>query len=242
MTTGAGPATANVCPECGQTSVYSIWHYDGIPLPTPCPDCAARLEIARDAAAKESEHQKRVHLWRNLEIPFQDTDRDLLPAKNAPLVLSWAYSRGSLIVTGPTGMGKTRTMVELMHDLFVRDGFGCQFIGFTAWKQALDKAHRYGGDGVEKFVLPYRKVPVLFIDDVGHGRLNENNLSCLFELIDSRTSSRRVTLLTTQHDKESLRKAFNQVSEMTGEAMLRRMEQFFRHVAFDEAKPLPDLI
>jgi len=98
----------------------------------------------------------------------------------------------------------------------------------------LDKAHRYGGDGVEKIIRPLTKVPVLAIDDLGHGKSTENNLACFFDLLDARTSKSLPTHFTTQHDRGSLQHTFAQVNQTTTEAILRRMSDFCIHVPFTE--------
>jgi len=137
-----------------------------------------------------------------------------------------------LVITGDSGMGKTRTLVMLLKSLWIVGGVEVAFIRFTQWKIALDRAHRYGGEGVEKFVRPYAKVPVLALDDLGHGKMTENNLACFFELLDARTSKGLPTHFTTQHDKQSLTAAFSAVNPKTSEAIIRRLEEYQRLVTF----------
>ncbi len=218
-----------------ESLVLEVWQWgSGI-----CPACEQR-ELAAARIAKDHQMQAfRLGKWAGLEMPFQvngqQTDRAKLPAANANAVLRWRYQPTGLVITGPTGMGKTRTLVELLKDTYIIFNHEVAFIRFTEWKLKLDRAHRYGGEGVERFVRPFERVPVLAMDDLGHGKFTENNLACFFELLDARTSNALPTHFTTQHTKETLKAAFDAVNPKTSEAIVRRMEDFSRLVAFDHS-------
>jgi len=201
-----------------------------------CPECEQAEADAIRARKDREVRAMRLTRWHLKEFPFQAhdcrTDRALLPASQVQRVLDWPYSRTGLVIAGETGLGKTRTLIEMLRDRWVNDDIQCEFIRFTAWRQQLDKAHRHGGEGVDRFVRPFVKVPILAIDDLGHGKMNENNLACFFELLDARTSKGLPTHFTTQHSKESLKAAFDAVNPKTGEAIIRRMQEFSRLVVF----------
>lgn len=201
-----------------------------------CPECE-QAEADAIRARKEAEARAfRLNRWAQQDFPFQTadcrTDRALLPAAQVKVVLEWPYSRTGLVIAGETGLGKSRTLVEMLRDRWVNDDIQCAFIRFTAWRQQLDKAHRHGGEGVDRFVRPFVKVPILAMDDLGHGKFTENNLACFFELLDARTAKGLPTHFTTQLSKESLKAAFDAVNPKTGEAIIRRLSEFQRLVTF----------
>jgi DNA replication protein DnaC len=201
-----------------------------------CPACEQR-ELAAARIAKDIQMQSfRRSKWAGMAMPFeadgQRTDRAKLPAANANAVLRWRYQPTGLVVTGETGLGKTRTLVEMLKETYIVWNHDVAFIRWTEFKMKVDRAHRYGGEGVDKVIRPYAKVAVLAIDDLAHGKFSDNNLACFFELLDSRTSNALPTHFTTQHSKESLRAALDKINPTTSDAIVRRMEDFNRLVEF----------
>lgn len=224
-----------VCAECGGTFEHTVQLYDDGSVMFDIRVCPACVETRqKENEAKEALRLKanRLYLWREKQMPFDDTVIDRLPAANAPKVLAWQYRPTGLIISGMTGMGKTRTVVELLRRLWIDEGREFAFISWGRYKQQLDKAHRYGGSGVEKYVKPFYKVPVVCFDDLGHGALNENALGCLFDLIDNRVSRSLPVFITTQFDGATLGEKMAKVSPKTADALLRRLRENFQHVVF----------
>jgi len=145
---------------------------------------------------------------------------------------------------GASGLGKTRTAIELIHDVFIESGCAFEFCRMTEWRLRLDKAHRYGGKGVADLVRPLCRTPFLVCDDLAHGKFTENSFSSLFEIIDCRTSRGLPTVFTTQFSKDEIQKRLSAVNVETTKAIFRRLEQFFRLVPFvkKELETVPDLV
>ena len=228
------PATCQTCKTpFSMREVFALDQWIGCGL---CPACEDAAQAAIGARYLADAQAARLRRWQAMDMPFQDadsaTDRALLPALQAKRVLDWPHSRTGLVIAGETGMGKSRTIVEMLRDRWVIDGIECSFIRFTQWRQQLDKSHRHGGEGVDRFVRPFIRVPILCIDDLGHGKFTENNLACFFELLDARTCKGLPTHFTTQHSKETLKAAFDSVNPKTSEAIIRRLSEFNRLVTF----------
>lgn len=203
-----------------------------------CPKCE-RAEIEENAKRQRAliRHSRLIQ-WAGKDMPFNDTDVSRLPAAESATVLSWKWRAGGLIISGDTGMGKTRTVVELLRRLWIEEGRDFAYISWTRWKQQLDRAHRYGGNGVEQYVKPFYKQSVACFDDLGHGAMNENTLGCLFELLSHRASHGLPTIITTQHSGETLKAKMHKVSAQTCDAICRRMKESFEHVQFKDRQLL----
>lgn len=220
-----------ICTGCGKFYEETGPFANGL-----CDGCDA-IRVAE--ALRERQERDRAHRtkhWPNLDMPFADTDRARLPASRTAFVLKWRPNPQfvtGLVISGDTGMGKTRTVVELLRDIYIESGTPFEFCRVTEWRLRLDKAHRYGGRGVADLVRPLCRAPLLVMDDLGHGKWNEATLASLFEIIDARTSRSLPSIFTTQHTKDSLRLAFEKVSPQTSAALIRRLEDFTRLVVFE---------
>ena len=228
-----------VCDECGAVFLHRVQLYDDGSVFLDiriCPACMATRAQEIEAQSALTLRANRQRIWNEREMPFADTDPAKLPATRTQQLLDWQYQPTGVIVAGRTGMGKTRSTVLLLHRLWMEEGRDFAFLTWSRWKQSLDAQHRYGGAGVEKFVKPHYRLPLVVLDDMGHGAMPENTLACLFDLLDNRVSRRLPVLITTQFSKAELRAKMEKVSQQTADALIRRLETEFRHIPFDAVK------
>lgn len=200
-----------------------------------CPACDQKRVDDSKAADAARERAHRAKHWWALDMPFPDTDRARLPASRADFVLKWRPNpqfASGLVISGETGLGKTRTVIELLKDIYIETGHPFEFCRVTEWRLRLDKAHRYGGKGVADLVRPLCRTPLLVMDDFGHGKWTENSLASVFEILDARTSKGLPSILTTQKTKDQLSAQFSVVNADTSAAIIRRMSEFMRLVLF----------
>ena len=136
-------------------------------------------------------------------------------------VLAWQYSFPGLLISGPTGRGKTRSMLALIKRLMCEE-----FIDASCW-YAQDLAIKianevsYGRDDAQAFVRAVAGHKLLVIDDLGQEavvRSQEDRVdSWLFELFDRRLSAHLPCIITTNLPADQLGAGFRH------EPFLRRL-------------------
>lgn len=226
------------CTECLAPFVENSSFPTGL-----CLECDERRISVRRQEVQQIERQRRAGRWPDFQLPFGErglaTDWLRLPCRrHSEQVMRWRPGPLGQVLMGDTGTGKTRTLIELLRELWINHAVTFEFIRVTDWRIRLDRAHRYGGNGVSQLVRPLCRAQLLALDDFGHGKFTETSLAAIFEIIDYRTSHGLPTLLTTQKSRPTLEADFAKVDPATGAAILRRMSEAFRVVAFERELPL----
>lgn len=106
----------------------------------------------------------------------------------------WIRQRHNLLLTGPTGVGKTWFACALGHQA-CRQGYSALYLRTPRLLEQLRIAHGDGSFG--RTLQQLAKVDVLILDDWGLAALEENARHDLLEVIDDRAGSRS-TILTSQ--------------------------------------------
>lgn len=106
----------------------------------------------------------------------------------------WVASRQNLLITGPTGAGKTYTACALAQAA-VRGGHTALYLRASRMLDDLAMAH---GDGRwARLMASWARIDVLLIDDLVLQPLTAAQAADLLEVIEDR-SQRRSTILTSQ--------------------------------------------
>ena len=106
----------------------------------------------------------------------------------------WVAEHLNLLVTGPTGVGKTWIACALAQKA-CREGYHARYVRFPALLRNLAVAK---GDGqYPKLLAALARVDVLLIDDWGLETMNTENRRDLLELLEDRYGSRS-TVVTSQ--------------------------------------------
>jgi len=107
---------------------------------------------------------------------------------------SWIARRHNLVITGPTGVGKTYLACALAHKA-CREGYRALYQRLPRLLNELEIAK---GDGRYRTLLAtLQRMDVLILDDWGVTPLTDSNRRDLLELLDDRYASRS-TLITSQ--------------------------------------------
>ena len=106
----------------------------------------------------------------------------------------WIHDRHHVLITGPTGSGKTWLSCALGHKA-CREGLTALYLRLPRFLQELPMAKGDGRYG--KVLTTLAKTDLLILDDWGLAPLSDENRRDLLEIIEDR-HDRRATLVTSQ--------------------------------------------
>ena len=208
------------CPDCGSSFDAPDRRF------TRCRRCQWRVA---DVAWAEMEAHKLATEWLESCPPlFRQTDPARLPQKALAEVLAWKYSPRGLILYGPTGTGKTRAAFLLLHHLALNDNRSAEVFLAGDFERAVAVYFGPKGDP-DRWLRSLRAVDVLFLDDLGKGKLTERAEAELFNLIDMRAAHLKPIIATTNFTGLALA---SRVSPDRGPPLLRRLREFCQQVEF----------
>jgi len=203
------------CPGCGAVRPWED--------PPTC-DCEAKAEQARAREARERILGRAYRSipgafsWARVKDPFY-LSRPLHGAARA-FAEEWRRGQGNVLLTGPTGRGKTACSIALLHrildaardrDLGVVALDYAKRIRYTS-AQALCFA-RQGWEQEPELIADAKWASLLVIDEWGP---EVDSKGALFEVINSRYEDGRQTILTTGMDRDSFVRRY-------GDALARRV-------------------
>jgi hypothetical protein len=141
-------------------------------------------------------------------------------------VLGWQYGFQGLVLSGPTGIGKSRLMWTLLRRLLDQEHRTAVFLNAVRFRTGLQAAARDGA--TEEFVHRLVRADVLYWDDLGQTHLTGAASEMLLHLVEERTCVRMPILATTQYSGEGMDAQFER-KEM-GQAIRRRLNEFCKVV------------
>lgn len=182
-------------------------------------------EMETDATVRVDEIWKR---WeRNCPPLYRDTDaaqlKKLIPAKIMEQVLTWDRSgKKGIGLIGPTGKGKTRLMFELMRLYVFADERRMTYINASAIGDELAASYGRGAESAEEYLQTLIGASILFIDDLGKGKVTERTESAIYRIIETRMIYQRLLFFTSNCTKDDLLQRF---SADGGEPIVRRLRE-----------------
>lgn len=233
---GATPYTL-ICAHCG-TPIESHVQADDLldPLTKALIERIARLKMLcrtchaewTEKRAKEQRHSRAIQ-WRSYcPAAFRDTQKHRLPSPTKlDRVLQWKFGAKGMLMTGPTGQGKSRCAWKLVErefflgrDVEVMDAnFGMMF----AQKYSVSGAAAY--DWLEQKA----KADILLMDDVFKVKLTDAAEGAIFNVVNARCESGAPIIVTLQDNAESLKQ---RMTADRGEALIRRLREFCEVISF----------
>jgi hypothetical protein len=213
---------SRACTHCGRPMVDT---FDPIRK-------AEALQCLTCDTLPEEERSKRAafHKWEYITPPrYREFSAGLCPCpeKHAE-VMAWAFSDIGLLLRGPSGLGKTTSLFQLLRRL-LEEGRTVVYLDSHKLAHSVSMFGENAAEGVrlmEKLVEP----DVLAFDDVGKAVFTDRMLSELFGVIERRTAAKRPILVTTNDSETSLTQRMRNGD--TGAALIRRIREFTREVVY----------
>lgn len=162
-----------------------------------------RLGLLVDRESTERENRRLITRLRQAKLRqtacIEDIDyrhpRGLDKALMTRLVTcQWVHDRQNILITGPTGIGKTWLACALGHKA-CRDGWTALYLRLPRFLQELPITKGDGRYG--KLMTTLAKTDLVILDDWALAPLSDENRRDLLELLDDRYD-RRATVVTSQ--------------------------------------------
>jgi len=150
---------------------------------------------------KENKRMKRLLESAKLKLPasMEDVDYRAPRGLDKSVMLSlgtceWIRRHRNIIITGPTGVGKTYLACALAHKA-CREGLGAFYIRSPKLYYTLSIARAEGS--YARAISKLARIPVLILDDLGLAALNDPERRDLLEVIEDRHGCAS-TIITSQ--------------------------------------------
>ena len=193
-----------------------------------CPSCSKLMADAEaEQGLKAAEWSRREEWKRMCPTIYRDTNAARLPAGPLAKVMAWKLGPKGLVITGPTGRGKTRAAMLLMERLHVNEGRSVEVFHGNGF--AHQCAREFGNFVGEDWIDSMSKKDVVFFDDLGKFKLTERVEAELFGLIEMRVAWAKPIVATLNFGGDALA---GKMTADRGEPMVRRLREFCESVAF----------
>ena len=220
-----------ICRLFVRTCAYCKATFDSEKPQKFCSKKCFRAQMERDIADQAD------RWWQTVDPLWRDTDVAKLPRpQQSKYLLEWEWGPLGLglIIYGPTGTGKTRTLYLLLRCLAYRD-FSVKLIrGLDFQAQVIDRTRPNGPGGFQKWFAGLLDVDILAVDDCDKIKFSPRVESEFFNLIDQRTSCYRVLMLSSNSTGSEL---LARLSPENGPAIVRRIAEFCEPVNFGPVTP-----
>ena len=124
----------------------------------------------------------------------------------------------SILFQGPTGTGKTTTMVSVIRELLreralstskTPEKYAFKFVNYNEFFFDAQDVFRTEHDRILDYLRPIARSEYLFIDDLGKKRVTEFVRDALYYVIEQRDANKRPTYVTTNLSVADIEHAFD---------------------------------
>lgn len=164
--------------------------------------------------------EQREQTWLDFCPPlYRKSDLSRLPVAAVEAAEKYEYGPEGLALVGKSGIGKTRAMMVLCRRLIFNEGRHGHFVPAAVFSREIASHGHEAG----QYTAKLRRTGVLFIDDLGKGKLTDAVQAHLFDILEERTANLRPTLWTSNAGGKALAAMF---SKDRADPFLRRLTEF----------------
>ncbi len=213
------------CLVCKERFAYRAPEQDRT-QPSRCAACEEKAEQEALAQEREQARFQRIERARERVPPlYRENDVSRFPAVWEK-VQAWTPNDGGFGLVGPTGVCKTRMVYERLVSTEEA------WLALTGFRLQLAAQQKWSDPDSKRLIEQARKVPVLFIDDLGKQRFSESGEAEIFDLIEERVSHARPIIFTSNLVGDDLERM---MSENVAVPLLRRLREFCQIIVFNRA-------
>lgn len=165
---------------------------------------------------------------------FNAKHPDLAPNSAAiASVLSWEYQPKGLLLTGPSGKGKTRSTWQLLNRVYAKEGTECRWYHTSDFFTELHECMKYGRDDAKGWIDAVAWRACIFMDDWGQEANTASRedwaQSWFFRFLDLRLERKLPLIISTNL---SAKEIADKNSDVRGDPLLRRLLEICTVVKF----------
>jgi len=170
---------------------------------TPVDWEAASLDYVSDARKRDAAARYRAKIEEMPEFASTDWTRPKFDQNRAAIakVLGWQYGKTGLLLSGPTGRGKTRSLMDLFQRLACEDGHEVRYWYAGDWFAHLGTQLNYGRDDARGWVEAIAARPLVILDDLGQEAIQTSKQdwaqAWFFRFLDLRIAKGLPLIVTT---------------------------------------------
>ena len=228
--------TTSICPFCGgEVVVYLVpdKYQDGqyIKIDAPCSCDLAQFEIRNHL-----DELRRMSV-QTYSCPAPGVGERYASAKTYGIFAQYvaSFSQCGLYIFGAQGSGKTYAASAVAIEI-AKTGKSVRFVSAISMLDEIKST--YSTPTEESYVINSFVHPdLLVIDDLGKEQVTEWSLSRMFKIIDSRYSSKKPTVVTTERTEQELSARWSRDGDaVNGNAIIRRLGEDCLLVNMEEAR------
>lgn len=129
-------------------------------------------------------------------------EQDLLePAllKARAFVEKYPIEKKGLLITGPSGTGKTHLAIGIIKELIRKNGIACLFFDYSELLNEIRNSYDSQGTREADLLQPVYGADVLVLDDLGTSRSTEWVEEMISLILNNRYKENRTTLITSNY-------------------------------------------
>ena len=223
------------CRECGGVIRYPTPEGESsrwlrLLAPKVCVACepviearAAECEREYERAEAASRKADRVRKWLIIcPARYQNTNPAQVPERLMVAAAEWQFGERGLGIVGPTGQRKTRAMFLLLHRLYVDEGRRVAYLTTSEFSHKVSRLSSEKMEQLDEFIGNLCTVPILFMDDLGKGRMTDRVESEFYHVIEERYKNLKPILFTANGTASQLA---GLMGEDRGAAVMRRLSE-----------------
>jgi DNA replication protein DnaC len=167
-------------------------------------------EYLRNAIAHDARRRYEATVAQQPGLAATDWSRPYLDPNREQIarVLGWKAGRRGLLVSGPTGRGKTRAVFELFRRLACDEGRDVRYWFAGDWFAQLAEQNKYGRDDARGWIDAVARRPIVILDDLGQEAVanakSDWAQAWFFRFLDIRISSGLPLIVTTNLKSEEI--------------------------------------